>query len=57
MTLTFDFDLKFTQGQNFWNISVKQNCPKYAWILCTVHNLLLARSKVEVKVEQKVKFT
>ena len=25
-TLTFDLDLeKFTQGQNFWNISVKEN--------------------------------
>ena len=26
MTLTFDTDLeKFTQGQNFWNISIKEN--------------------------------
>ena len=26
MTLTFDLDLeKFTQGQNVWNISIKEN--------------------------------
>ena len=26
LTLTFDLDLeKFTQGQNFWNISAKEN--------------------------------
>ena len=26
MTMTFDLDLeKFTQGQNFWNISIKEN--------------------------------
>ena len=26
LTLTFDLDLeKFTQGQNFWSISVKEN--------------------------------
>ena len=31
LTLTFDFDFeKFAQGQNFWNISVKENLPKYA---------------------------
>ena len=30
---------------------------KCSWILCTGHHLLLARSKVKVKVEQKVKFT
>ena len=57
MTLTFDFDLeKFSQVQNFWNISVKEIFPKYAWILCTGHNILLAL-KVKVKVNQKVKFT
>ena len=29
--LTFDLDLeKFVKGQNFWNISVKENLPKYA---------------------------
>ena len=52
-----DIDLeKFTQGQNFLSISVKENWPKYAWIICTGHNLLLA-SKVKDKVNQKVKFT
>ena len=26
LTLTFNLDLeKFTQGQNFWNISIKEN--------------------------------
>ena len=57
MTLTFDLDLeKFSQVQNFWNISVKEIFPKYAWILCTGHNVLLALN-VKVKVNQKVKFT
>ena len=37
--------------------SVKENLLKFAWILCTRHNLVLARSKVKVKVEQKVIFT
>ena len=56
LNLTFHLDLgKFAQGQNFWNMSVKEDFPKYAWLLRTGHNLLLARSKV--KVEQKVKFT
>ena len=53
----YDLDLdleKFTQVQNFWNISVKEIFPKYAWILCIGHNLLLAS---KVKVDQKVKFT
>ena len=57
LTLTFDLDLeKFTQGQNFWNLSIKENYTKYAWVLYTGHNLLLVRSKVKVKVKQKVKF-
>ena len=57
MTLTFDLDLeKFSQVQNFWHISVKEIFPKYAWILCTGHDVLLAL-KVKVKVNQKVKFT
>ena len=57
LTLTFGLDLeKFTQVQNFWNISIKGVFPKYAWILYTGHNLLLA-SKVKVMVDQKVKFT
>ena len=57
MTLTFDLDLaKFSQVQNFRNISVKEIFPKYAWILCTGNNVLLAL-KVKVKVNQKVKFT
>ena len=57
LTLTFNLDLeKFTQVQNFWNISVKEIFPKYAWILCTGHNLLLV-SKVKVKVDKKVKIT
>ena len=56
LTLTFDFDLeKFTKVKIF-ETSVKENLPKYAWILCTGPNLLLA-SKVKVKVDQKVKFT
>ena len=49
----YDLDLdleKFDQGQKFGNIN-------YAWILCTGHNLFLARSKVKAKVEQNVKFT
>ena len=46
LTLTFNLDIeKFAQGQNFWNISIKENLSKYAWIVCTGHNLLLARSK------------
>ena len=53
----YDLDLeKFTEVQNFGNISVKEIFPKYAWILCTGHNLLLV-SKVKAKVDQKVKFT
>ena len=52
LTLTFDLDLRmFTKGQSFLNLSIKENYPKYAWILCTEHNLLLARSKVKVKVK------
>ena len=49
----YDLDLdleKFTQGQIF-ETSVKENYPKYAWILCTGHNLWLV-SKVKIKVEQ-----
>ena len=58
LTLTFDLDLeKFTQGKIFWNISIKENLTKYTWIVCTGHNLSLARSKVKVKVKPKVKFT
>ena len=31
LALTFDVDLeKFTQGQNFRNISIKENYPRYA---------------------------
>ena len=52
MTLTFDLDLvKFTKGQTFLNLSLKENLPKYDWILCTGRNLLLARSKVKVKIK------
>ena len=40
-TLIFDLD-KLAKGQNFWNIAIKENLPKYAWILCIRHNLLLA---------------
>ena len=39
-TLIFDLD-KLAKGQNFQNISM-ENLPKYAWILCVRHNLLLA---------------
>ena len=53
MTLT----LKSSPKVKIFEISVKENYPKYAWILCTGHHLLLARSKVKVKAEQKVKFT
>ena len=54
LTMAFDLDLeKFAQGQNFGNIN-GENLPKYARILCTGQNLLLAS---KVKVEQKVKFT
>ena len=54
LILIFDFDLeKFTKVKNF-ETSIKENLPKYAWILCTGHNLLLAS---KVNVNQKVKFT
>ena len=52
MTLTLT--LKSSPVKIF-EISIKENSPKYAWILCTGHHLLLARSKVKVKAEQKVK--
>ena len=52
MTLT----LKSFPKIKIFETSIKENQPKYAWILCTGHNLLMA-SKVKVKVEQKVKFT
>ena len=43
MTWTVIFDLdKLTKGQNFQNITGTENLPKYAWILCVRHNLLLA---------------
>ena len=41
-TLIFDLD-KFSKGQNFWNITIMENLPKYAWILRVRHNLLLAK--------------
>ena len=41
-TLIFDLD-KLDKGQNFLNITIKENLPKYAWILCIRHNLLLAK--------------
>ena len=40
-TLIFDLD-KLSKGQNFGNITIMENLPKYAWILCVRHNLLLA---------------
>ena len=55
LTLTFDFDLEKFTKVNIFETSIKENFPKYAWILCTGHNLLLA-SKVKVMVDQKVKF-
>ena len=56
LTLTFDLDLeKFTKFKIF-ETSVKEIFPKYAWILCTGHNLLLV-SKFKVMVDQRVKFT
>ena len=53
MTLT----LKSSTKVKNLGTSIKENYPKYAWILYTRHNLLLERSKVKIKVEQKVKFT
>ena len=55
MTLTLTLKSS-TKVKNLETL-IKKNEPKYVWILCTRHNLLLARSKVKVKVEQKVKFT
>ena len=55
MTLTFDFDLEQFTMIKIFETSVKENYPKYAWILCTGHNLLLS-SEVKVMVDQKVKF-
>ena len=52
MTLTLT--LKILSKVNIFETSIKENLPKYAWILCTGHNLLLAS---KVKVKQKVKFT
>ena len=43
---------KFTKVKIF-ETSIKENQPKYAWILCTGHKLLLAS---KVLVDQKVKF-
>ena len=53
MTLTLTSSPKV----KIFEISIKETWPKYAWVLCTGHNLLLARWKVKVKVEQKVRFT
>ena len=53
MTLTLKSSTKVKNLET----SIKESYPKYAWILCTRHNFLLARSKVNGKVEQKVKFT
>ena len=53
MTLTLKGSTKVKNLET----SIKENYPKYAWILCTRYYLLLARLKVKVKVEQKVKFT
>ena len=56
LTLTSDFDLeKFTKVKIFETSIKEKLAKKYAWILCTGYNLLLA-SKVKVKVDQKVKF-
>ena len=40
-TLIFDLD-KLSKGQNFWNITIMEDLPKYTWISCVRHNLLLA---------------
>ena len=50
----FDLDLESSPKVKIFEISIKETYPKYAWVLCTGHHLLLARSKVKVKVEQKV---
>ena len=52
MTLTLTISPKV----KIFETSIKENFPKYAWILCKVHNLLLV-SEVKVKVGQKVRFT
>ena len=52
MTFTLTSSPKF----KIFETSIKEIFPKYAWILCTGHNLLLV-SKVKVKVDEKVKFT
>ena len=54
LTLTFDLNLEKFAKVKIFETSIKENLPKYAWILCTGHNLLLTS---KVKVEQKVKFT
>ena len=56
LTLTFDLDLENFTKFKIFETSVKEIFPKYAWILCTGHNLLLA-AKVKVMVDQKVRFT
>ena len=53
LTLT----LQSSHMVNIFETSHNESWPKYAWILCTWHDLLLVRSKVKVKVKQKVKFT
>ena len=55
MTLTLT--LKSSPKVKNLETSIKENYPKYTWILCTGPNLFLARSKVKAKVEQNVKFT
>ena len=55
--MTLNLTLKSSPKVKIFEISIKENQQKYAWILRTGHHLLLARSKVKVKVEQKVKFT
>ena len=55
LDLTFDFDFEKFTNVNIFETSIKENEPKYASILCTGHNLMLA-SKVKVMVDQEVKF-
>ena len=53
----YDLDLdleKFTQEQNVWNISIKENCQRWRW---KSTKMQIQNVKVKVKVEQKVKFT
>ena len=54
LTLTPDLDLESSPKVKIFETSIKENYPKYAWILCTGYNLLLARSKVKVEAKGQI---